>query len=262
MSEGEIKTAREGAIGWVTFSNRAKYNAVSLEMWQSLPGQLASLVEDPDIRVIVLRGSGERAFISGADISQFESKRSQGGDVAAYDDATTRANQAILSCSKPTLAMIHGYCLGGGLGVALCCDLRFAADNARFSIPAAKLGLGYAYDGVKRLVDVVGPSFAKEAFYTGRQFTAEEAFSIGLINRIFAAADLLGEVTRLASQIAANAPLSIAAAKLAVDHVVSEAGQRDRVMIDQAVAACFASDDYEEGRCAFVERRTPRFTGR
>lgn len=166
-----------------------------------------------------------------------------------------------MSCRKPTLAMIHGYCLGGGLGVALCCDLRFAADNASFSIPAAKLGLGYAYDGVKRLVDVVGPSFAKEIFYTGRQFTAAEASSMRLVNRVLPSADLLAEVTKLAFQIGTNAPLSIVAAKRAVDYAVDEM-MMDITTVEQAVAACFASDDYREGRCAFVERRTPRFTGR
>ncbi|MFT4116074.1 enoyl-CoA hydratase [Bradyrhizobium sp.] len=260
MSEGRIEVARDGAIGWVTFSNPKKYNAVSFEMWQSLPMLMARLVDDPEVRVIVLRGAGEKAFISGADISQFESRRSATADLAAYDDAAKSANQAILSCPKPTVAMIQGYCLGGGVGVALCCDLRYAAVNARFSVPAARLGLGYAYDGIKQLVALVGPSFAKEIFFSARQFTAEEACSMGLVNRIFPSDELSSSVTELALEMAGNAPMTIHAAKLAVDLAVTEVG--DIETVDRAVAACFASDDYREGRRAFVEKRLPRFEGK
>jgi enoyl-CoA hydratase len=194
MSEGKIVAVADGATGWLIFSNPERLNAVSYEMWRAIPRRIVEFVGDPAIRVVVLRGEGDKAFVSGADISHFEKVRSSGAGIADYDDATRLANEAILACPKPTIAMIQGYCMGGGLGVALCCDLRFAAANSRFAIPAARLGLGYAYGGIKRLVDVVGPSFAKEIFYTARQFSADEAVSMGLINRTYSAADLLGAV--------------------------------------------------------------------
>src|ERR1700730_7001819 len=155
MSEPKINAFKDGATGWLVFSNPQRLNAVSYEMWQAIPDAIADFVGDPDIRVVVLRGDGDKAFVSGADISQFETKRNTKADIADYDQASYRANAAILTCPKPTVAMIQGYCIGGGLGLALCCDLRFAAENASFAVPAARLGLGYAFDGIKRLVDVV-----------------------------------------------------------------------------------------------------------
>jgi enoyl-CoA hydratase/carnithine racemase len=157
--------------------------------------------------------------------------------------------------------MIQGYCIGGGLGVALCCDLRFAAANARFAIPAARLGLGYAYGGIKRLVDLVGPSFAKEIFYTARQFTADEALAMGLINRIFSTADLLAAVNDMSARIGQNAPLTISAAKLAIELAEGEWDGKDSSAVDNAVAKCFASEDYKEGRRAFSQKRSPNFKG-
>ncbi len=162
MSEGKIVAVTDGATGWLIFSNPERLNAVSYEMWRAIPERIAEFVGDPAIRVVVLRGEGDKAFVSGADISQFEKVRSSEAGIADYNDATGLANEAILACPKPTIAMIQGYCIGGGLGVALCCDLRLAAANSRFAIPAARLGLGYAYGGIKRLVDVVGPSFVRQ----------------------------------------------------------------------------------------------------
>jgi len=260
MSEPKMIATKEGATAWLVFSNPARHNAVSYEMWQAIPGHIADFVSDPDIRVVVLRGDGDSAFVSGADISQFETRRGTAEAIAVYDRASHLANAAILSCTKPTVAMIQGYCIGGGLGIALCCDLRFAARNSRFAIPAARLGLGYKSDGIKRLVDVVGPAYAKEIFYTARQFDADEAIAMGLINRSYDVAELGDAVRELCERIGRNAPLTMRAAKLAVHAALSES-EDTRSAADAAVDACFASDDYKEGRRAFVEKRTPQFRG-
>jgi enoyl-CoA hydratase len=261
MSEPKMIAHKDGATGWLVFSNPERLNAVSYEMWQAIPDLMADFVADPDIRVVVLRGDGDKAFVSGADISQFEQKRGTKDAIAQYDQASYRANAAILSCPKPTVAMIQGYCVGGGLGIALCCDLRFAADNSRFAIPAGRLGLGYKYDGVKRLVDVVGPSYAREIFYTARQFNVDEALAMRLINRSFDVAELPNAITELCERIGNNAPLTLRAVKLAVEAALTDSAARDRAAVDAAVDACFASDDYKEGRRAFVEKRPPRFRG-
>src|SRR6266567_4046762 len=163
---------KDGAVGWMIFNNPARHNAVSVDMWRAVPEILGEFAKDEAIRVVVLAGAGGKAFISGADISEFEQKRSSREAILEYNAIADAANKAIVDCRKPTIAMIQGYCIGGGLGVALCCDLRMASDNSRFGVPAAKLGLGYAFPGIKRLADVVGPSFAKEIFYTARQFDA------------------------------------------------------------------------------------------
>jgi enoyl-CoA hydratase/carnithine racemase len=261
MSEPRMIAYKDGATGWLVFSNPERLNAVSYEMWQAIPDLMADFVADPDIRVVVLRGEGDKAFVSGADISQFEKKRGTKDAIAEYDQATYRANAAILSCPKPTVAMIQGYCVGGGLGIALCCDLRFSADNSRFAIPAGRLGLGYKYDGVKRLVDVVGPSYAREIFYTARQFNVDEALAMGLINRSFEVAELPKAIAELCERIGNNAPLTLRAVKLAVEAALSDSAARDRAVVNAAVDACFASEDYKEGRRAFVEKRPPRFRG-
>lgn len=262
LATDKMIARKEGGIGWMIFNNPARHNAVGLEMWEAMPVILADYEADPSIRVIVLAGAGEKAFISGADISQFEDQRASMAAVKHYDEVAGRANEALVGATKPTIAMIRGYCIGGGLGVALDCDLRIASDDSRFAVPAARLGLGYAYPGVKRLVDVVGPSFAKEIFYTARQFSAAEAQAMGLVNRAVPRDELESYVRSYAETIAGNAPLTVAAVKKAVNEVVKDPQRRDLDAVQAAVDACFASEDYKEGRRAFMEKRRPAFKGR
>jgi enoyl-CoA hydratase/carnithine racemase len=253
---------REDGIGWMIFNQPDKLNAVSYDMWVAVPKIIADYEADPDVRVIVLAGAGDKAFISGADISEFEQKRGTADAIKVYNEAGDQANAALIKASKPTIAMIRGYCIGGGLGIAMTTDLRICGDTSTFAVPAAKLGLGYAYSGIKRLVDVVGPSFAKEIFYTARQFTAEEARVMGLVNRIVPVAELEAYVRKYAATIAANAPLTIKAAKMAINAATMDPDQRDLARLRAAVDGCFASADYKEGRTAFMEKRKPAFTGR
>lgn len=253
---------KDGPIGWIQFNNPARHNAVSVDMWKAVPEIMAEFEQDNEIRVVVLSGAGGRAFISGADISEFAEKRSSRENVVEYNRISGLANAAIIDFPKPTIAMIQGYCVGGGLSVALCCDLRLAADNARFAVPAAKLGLGYGFDGIKRLVDVVGPSFAKEIFYTARQFDAAEALGMGLVNRVVPTGDIETYVRDYAGMIGGNAPLTINSVKLCVNEAVTDPDKRDLAAAQAAVDGCFASADYVEGRTAFMEKRKPAFRGR
>ena len=253
---------KEGAIGWITFNNPARHNAVSMSMWQALYDVVSDFAADDAIRVIVVKGAGDRAFVSGADISEFEEKRSSPETTQAYNATSQRAAKALRDVNKPTIAMIRGYCIGGGVSTAMSCDLRIAAEGSTFAVPAAKLGLGYEYDGVRKLMDVVGPSFAKEIFYTARQFTAQEALTMGLINRLLPAEQLEQYVREYAATIAANAPLTVASIKTIVAEALKDESQRDKALCEQVVDRCFNSADYAEGRKAFMEKRKPKFLGR
>jgi len=253
---------KDGAIGWVIFNNPQKRNAVSLEMQQALVLVLEEFARDPAIRVVILKGAGGKAFVSGADISEFKDKRSTLEAAAAYAASSNRVNKALRECPKPTIAMIHGYCMGGGMGTAVACDLRIASDNSRFGVPAAKLGVGYRFDRLKQLADLVGPSFTAEIFYTGRQFDAQEALQMGLVNRVLPAADLEQYVLDYAATIAANAPLTIAAVKRSLIEMPKDPAERDIALCDKMVEDCFASKDYIEGRDAFIAKRKPVFQGR
>src|ERR1700733_10543865 len=250
----------EGPIGWMMFNNPARRNAVSLEMWEAIPAILDRFENDPAVRVIVLHGAGEAAFVAGADISQFEASRSSAEANVQYDHAVDEASRRLYECSKPTIAMIHGYCIGGAVGIAVSCDLRIAADNAKFGIPAVRLGLGYGHKGVKKLMDLVGPSFTKEIFFTARHFTAAEAQMMGLVNRVLPVAELEPYVRGYCATIADNAPMTINALKRTVGELVKGA-DADLALSDRLVKACFASEDFIEGRRAFMEKRRPLFRG-
>jgi enoyl-CoA hydratase len=256
-----LRLDRQGDIGFVIASNPARMNAFTAGMWKAVPEALAQAEADPAIRVIVLRGEGTRAFSAGADISEFDSARA-GDATAAYDVLNDAAFRALSQCTKPTLAMIHGFCLGGGLAIALCTDIRLADENAEFAIPAAKLGLGYNARWVRPLLAAVPPAKAKEMLFTGRRFKVAEAQTMGLVNAVVPAVELEATTLALAGEIAANAPLTVRAAKHTIDELVRNPQTPDLAALDAAVAACFASEDYAEGRRAFKEKRKPRFQGR
>ena len=259
----QLLVETDGAVGWITFNNPAKHNALSVAMWRALPEALDRLEADPAIRVIVLKGAGERAFISGADISEFATMRASEEAVAAYDELAEGATQRLRGADRPTIAMIRGYCMGGGLGLAIACDMRIASAGALFAIPAARLGVGYRIGSLKLLTDLVGPAFAKEILITARRFNASEAERIGLVNKVVPDDTLADEVDGYCSAIAANAPLSMRASK----HLIAELARTgaegvDAALCEELVSACFTSADYTEGRTAFMEKRPPKFTGR
>lgn len=259
---GRVVVEREGALAWIVFDHPERRNAISADMWRALPDAVRALDADDAVRVVVMRGAGEAAFVSGADISEFESARTGGDAAAGYDRATARAFDALTGLSKPLLAMVHGFCIGGGMATALAADLRYAADDAVFAIPAARLGLGYHMAGLEALSALVGPSAAKEIVFTARRYGAADALRIGLVGAVYAKPSLEAEVRAIAAQIADNAPLTVRAAKLALRELAREPGERDAAAVAAAIRACFESADYREGVRAFLEKRRPRFEGR
>jgi len=257
----DLRLEIDGALAWIVADNPQRMNAFTAGMWAKVPGHVTAAEQNDAVRVILLRGAGRRAFSAGADISEFESART-GESAAAYDTLNEAAFAALLGASKPVIAMIHGFCLGGGLGIAATADIRIADRAAQFAIPAAKLGIGYNARWVPPLLAMAPPGFIKELLFTGRRFSAAEAERIGLVNWLTDADALEISARTLAGEIAANAPLSVRAAKLTVNALVRHPDRPDTSALDAAVAACFARDDYAEGRRAFLEKRKPAFRGR
>ena len=251
----------DAGIATITIDNAARMNAMSAAMWGALPGLIHQAEADPAVRVVILRGAGTRAFSAGADISEFDTQRS-GDAVGRYDNLNHNAFDALTNCAKPTIAMVHGFCLGGGLGLALACDLRVADEASTFAIPAAKLGIGYNPRWIGPVLRAVSPANAKLLLFTGRRFNATEAFAMGLVTSVSRTGELFVAAHALASEIASNAPLSVAAAKAMVDEITQRPETADLASLDHFIAACFDSQDYAEGRSAFLEKRKAVFKGR
>jgi enoyl-CoA hydratase len=259
--EEKLLAQRDGAVGHIIFNNPARHNAVSLEMWQRMQKLLTQLAADASLRVLVVSGAGGKAFVSGADISRFESERATMEAVKIYNATSAAVYDLLYNFPRPSIAKIQGYCIGGGMNLAVCCDLRICTADATFAIPAARLGLGYGFVGVGRLAEIVGISRAMELFYTARQVPAAEALQIGLVNRVVPAGEIDNAVEETTRAIADNAPLTIAAIKAVAREIGKPSAERDLAKLDRMVEACFASNDYIEGRRAFIEKRKPRFTG-
>lgn len=255
---GQVTLQRDGPVARITLDDPERLNAMSVSMWTALADAVAAVDADHAMRVVVLRGAGDRAFVSGANISEFGTLRNSPEATRAYDAAVAGAQGALQRCRVPVIAAISGVCYGGGLGLALSCDLRHASPSARFRMPAARLGLGYAYDNVRTLLAQLGPLAAAEAFYTARVYDAQGAARIGIVGSVVD--DVFAHCEALAAEIAANAPLTVQAGKLALRAALAGSTQLDAV--HEAIAACFRSSDYAEGRLAFAEKRPPQFTGR
>jgi enoyl-CoA hydratase/carnithine racemase len=259
---GQIIVRREGAVGTVVISNPAKFNAMTAEMWRLLPIRVAELDADPEVRVIVLTGDGDRAFVSGADISQFGDERTDPQALAAYNAALDDAFSAPLKAGKPTLAKIRGICMGGGLGLAAGCDIRICADDARFRMPAARLSLGYNQAGVHRFAALIGVQNTYDIFFTARIFDAHEAQRMGFVSRVTGADGLDAAVAEFTRAIAENAPLTAKSVKLTMNAYLDRLGEVQRPEVQAAIDAANLSEDYREGVRAFGEKRPPRFIGR
>jgi enoyl-CoA hydratase len=261
-ADGKILQRVADGVGVVTFNNPEKRNAMSLEMWEGFGQALIELRDNPEVRVVILTGAGDKAFVSGADISQFEKSRHNAEASEEYSRKSAAQRALLADYPKPTIACIRGYCLGGGMQVAMLADIRIAADDSQFGIPAAKLGIAYGYDGLRNLVSLVGPSWARLIMYTGMRIDSKEALRIGLVDRVIPAEELLGATMELATTISTNAPLAIKAAKITIAQVLKDPADRDMEAIRQIGIDCMNSEDFREGRQAFMEKRKPQFKGR
>jgi enoyl-CoA hydratase/carnithine racemase len=261
-ADGKILQSIDDGVGVITFNNPEKRNAMSLEMWEGLGKALTELRDDPAVRVVVLVGAGDKAFVSGADISQFEKTRHNAKASEEYSKRSDAQRALLANYPKPTIACIRGFCLGGGMQVAMLTDIRIAAEDSRFGIPAAKLGIAYGYDGLRNLVSLVGPSWARLIMYTGMRIESAEALRIGLVDRVLPDGELWNATMEIARTISGNAPLAIQAAKITIAQVLKDPDKRDMDAIKAIGTACMDSEDFREGRTAFMEKRKPRFKGK
>jgi enoyl-CoA hydratase len=252
---------KKGGVGWIVFNQPAKRNAINNAMWRGIPPAMQRFDADPEVRCVVFRGAGTEAFSAGADISEFEKNRSSKEAVGGYDGLLDQVLHSIQGSLKPSVAMIYGYCFGGGVEVALACDLRYCGASAQFSIPAAKLGLAYNVEGHKRLLETVGHARAREIMFLGRRYKADEALAMGLVQRVVADAELEAFTSQVISELEANAPLSIANTKTILEEYAKSSGIPDHARMNAAIERCARSEDYKEGRRAFMEKRKPRFQG-
>jgi enoyl-CoA hydratase/carnithine racemase len=262
FADGKILQSVTDGVGVVTFNNPDKRNAMSLDMWDGLGAALVELRDDPDVRVVILTGAGDKAFMSGADISQFEKNRHNAQASEEYGKRSDAQRALLADYPKPTIACIRGFCLGGGMQIAMLTDIRIAAENSQFGIPAAKLGIAYGYEGLNHLVSLVGPSWARLLLYTGMRIDSAEAQRIGLVDRVVSDAELWNATLEIAGTISGNAPLAIRAAKITIAQVLKDPDQRDMAAIKAIGTACMDSEDFREGRRAFMDKRKPNFTGR
>ena len=257
-----VQSWLDGTTLQIRFNNTARHNALSVDMWEAVPQLLAPAEADERVRLVVFSGAGEKAFVSGADISQFEDMRAAREAVTRYEQMAETALTSISRFSKPTLACIRGWCIGGGVNVAISCDLRIASSDSVFSIPAARLGLGYRYSAMKNLVDLIGPGAAKDLFFTARRIDAAEAKTMGLISRVCEPDQLPGLLAEYTGALAVNAPLTIRTAKAIMGEILKPSPDLDMDLCQQMIRGCFDSADYAEGRKAFMEKRKPVFTGK
>jgi len=251
---------KRGAVGWIVFDQPERRNAINGEMWRGIAPAMAELDRDSEVRCVAFRGAGTEAFSAGADISEFESRRASEESVGQYDGLLDQVLHSIQSSPKPSVAMIFGFCLGGGLEIALACDLRYCAASAQFGIPAAKLGLAYNVEGHKRLLETVGHARAREIMFLGRRYNADEAVAMGLVHQVVP--DLESFTEKILADLSANAPLSILNSKTIIEEYVKSSGAPDHARMQAAIERCAKSADYAEGRRAFMEKRKPRFRGR
>lgn len=259
-TEKMLSRVKDG-VGYITFNNPDKHNAVSIEMWDALEQILDGFRSSKDIRVIVLNGAGGKAFVSGADISKFDKERSSKEAVLSYNKRTQKVYENLETFPKPTIAMIDGYCIGGGLNLAVCCDIRICSEKSKFAMPAAKLSLGYPFSSIKRLFDVMGPGMAKHFMFTAEKISASEALACGLVQKLVSEDSIDSYVKDYALNIANNAPLTIKAMKQIGIEILKNSDERDLLLCEKLASACFDSEDYKEGRKAFMEKRKPNFQG-
>src|ERR1700741_2047467 len=262
FADGKILKSIKDGVGILTFNNPEKRNAMSLEMWEGVGQVLTEFRDDPEVRVVVLAGPGDKAFVSGADISQFEKTRHNAAASEEYSKKSDAQRALLGNFPKPTISCIRGFCLGGGMQVAMLTDIRIAAEASQFGIPAAKLGIAYGYEGLRNLVSLVGPSWARLIMYTGMRIPSAEALRIGLVDRVIPTHELWGSTMGIAITISTNAPLAIKAAKITIAQVLKDPADRDMKAVKQISLDCMDSEDFKEGRRAFMEKRKPQFKGK